>query len=457
MRNDEKLGTAPLGRLMLSLALPTVLAQLINVLYNVVDRIYIGHMQGDGNLALTGVGVTLPIITLIAAFSAFAGAGGAPLAAIELGKKDERKASLIMGNSAWLLVFFSIVLTIGFLIFKIPILYAFGASSKTIAYANDYITIYLLGTIFVQLALGLNAFISGQGAAKAAMLSVLIGAVINIVLDPIFIFALHLGVRGAALATVISQFVSAVWVVSFLKSKRSVLYLKLVRPDKSLILKIAALGIAPFVMQSTESLVTITFNTGLQRYGGDLYVGSMSILMSIMQLIVIPVNGITQGVQPIVSYNYGAGNSERVKKTFKLLLAVCLTYSFLLWGFIELFPQGFARMFSSDAALIDFTAHALRIYCAVLCLFGIQMSCQMAFVSIGSALCSISVAVVRKFVLLLPLIYIMPAFVADKTMGVYMAEPVADVIAITFTSILFTIQFGKAMKKLEAQKKGEAK
>lgn len=322
MRNDEKLGTAPLGRLMLSLALPTVLAQLINVLYNVVDRIYIGHMQGDGNLALTGVGVTLPIITLIAAFSAFAGAGGAPLAAIELGKKDERKASLIMGNSAWLLVFFSIVLTIGFLIFKVPILYAFGASSKTIAYANEYITIYLLGTIFVQLALGLNAFISGQGAAKAAMLSVLIGAVINIVLDPIFIFALHLGVRGAALATVISQFVSAVWVVSFLKSKRSVLHLKLVRPDKSLILKIAALGIAPFVMQSTESLVTITFNTGLQRYGGDLYVGSMSILMSIMQLIVIPVNGITQGVQPIVSYNYGAGNRLRVKETVIRLVSV---------------------------------------------------------------------------------------------------------------------------------------
>ena len=332
MRNDEKLGTAPLGRLMLSLALPTVLAQLINVLYNVVDRIYIGHMQGDGNLALTAVGVTLPIITLIAAFSAFAGAGGAPLAAIELGKKDERKASLIMGNSAWLLVFFSIVLTIGFLIFKIPILYAFGASSKTIAYANDYITIYLLGTIFVQLALGLNAFISGQGAAKAAMLSVLIGAVINIVLDPIFIFALHLGVRGAALATVISQFVSAVWVVSFLKSKRSVLYLKLVRPDKSLILKIAALGIAPFIMQSTESLVTITFNTGLQRYGGDLYVGSMSILMSIMQLIVIPVNGITQGVQPIVSYNYGAGNRLRVKETvIRLVSGVLAGNAHLGW------------------------------------------------------------------------------------------------------------------------------
>lgn len=267
-----------------------------------------------------------------------------------------------MGNSAWLLVFFSIVLTIGFLIFKIPILHAFGASSKTITYANDYITIYLLGTIFVQLALGLNAFISGQGAAKAAMLSVLIGAVINIVLDPIFIFALHLGVRGAAFATVISQFVSAVWVVSFLKSKRSVLYLKLVVPDKSLILKIAALGIAPFVMQSTESLVTITFNTGLQRYGGDLYVGSMSILMSIMQLIVIPVNGITQGVQPIVSYNYGAGNRLRVKETVIRLVSVCLLGTLILAGVAIFCPGIYASMFTNDAELVALTCRIMPIF-----------------------------------------------------------------------------------------------
>ena len=447
MRNDEKLGTAPLGRLMLSLALPTVLAQLINVLYNVVDRIYIGHMQGDGNLALTGVGVTLPIITLIAAFSAFAGAGGAPLAAIELGKKDERKASLIMGNSAWLLVFFSIVLTIGFLIFKIPILYAFGASSKTIAYANDYITIYLWGTIFVQLALGLNAFISGQGAAKAAMLSVLIGAVINIVLDPIFIFALHLGVRGAALATVISQFVSAVWVVSFLKSKRSVLYLKLVRPDKSLILKIAALGIAPFVMQSTESLVTITFNTGLQRYGGDLYVGSMSILMSIMQLIVIPVNGITQGVQPIVSYNYGAGNRLRVKETVIRLVSVCLLGTLILAGVAIFCPGIYASMFTNDAELVALTCRIMPIFFLGIAIFGIQAACQSTFLALGQAKVSLFIATLRKIILLIPLALILPKFLGVK--GIYIAEPVSDVVSVIVTSVLCVITLKRIFIEME--------
>lgn len=447
MRNDEKLGTAPLGRLMLSLALPTVLAQLINVLYNVVDRIYIGHMQGDGNPALTGVGVTLPIITLIAAFSAFAGAGGAPLAAIELGKKDERKASLIMGNSAWLLVFFSIVLTIGFLIFKVPILYAFGASSKTIAYANEYITIYLLGTIFVQLALGLNAFISGQGAAKAAMLSVLIGAVINIVLDPIFIFALHLGVRGAALATVISQFVSAVWVVSFLKSKRSVLHLKLVRPDKSLILKIAALGIAPFVMQSTESLVTITFNTGLQRYGGDLYVGSMSILMSIMQLIVIPVNGITQGVQPIVSYNYGAGNRLRVKETVIRLVSVCLLGTLILAGVAIFCPSIYASMFTNDAELVALTCRIMPIFFLGIAIFGIQAACQSTFLALGQAKVSLFIATLRKIILLIPLALILPKFLGVK--GIYIAEPVSDVISVIVTSVLCVITLKRIFSEME--------
>ena len=447
MRNDEKLGTAPLGRLMLSLALPTVLAQLINVLYNVVDRIYIGHMQGDGNLALTGVGVTLPIITLIAAFSAFAGAGGAPLAAIELGKRDERKASLIMGNSAWLLVFFSIVLTIGFLLFKVPILYAFGASSKTIAYANEYITIYLLGTIFVQLALGLNAFISGQGAAKAAMISVLIGAVINIVLDPIFIFALHLGVRGAALATAISQFVSAVWVVSFLKSKRSVLYLKLVRPDKSLILKIAALGIAPFVMQSTESLVTITFNTGLQRYGGDLYVGSMSILMSIMQLIVIPVNGITQGVQPIVSYNYGAGNRLRVKETVIRLVSVCLLGTLILAGVAIFCPGIYASMFTNDAELVALTCRIMPIFFLGIAIFGIQAACQSTFLALGQAKVSLFIAMLRKIILLIPLALILPKFLGVK--GIYIAEPVSDVISVIVTSVLCVITLKRIFIEME--------
>ncbi|MDY2821721.1 MAG: MATE family efflux transporter [Oscillospiraceae bacterium] len=460
MEKDKSfLGTQPVGKLLFKLSLPTVIAQIVNMLYNIVDRIYIGHMPGDGSLALTGVGVCLPIIMIISAFAAFVSAGGAPRASISMGKGDNGSAEKILGGCFFMQIIISAVLTALLLIFDRDLLLAFGASENTIEYAVDYMNIYAIGTVFVQLTLGMNAFITAQGFANIGMVTVMIGAVSNIVLDPIFIFGLHMGVRGAALATIISQCVSCVWVVAFLFGKKTILRLKaknlFVSPK--IILPCITLGLATFIMQSSESVISVCFNSSLLKYGGDIAVGAMTILTSVMQFAMLPLNGISQGSQPILSYNYGAGNSERVKKTFRLLLAVCLTYSSLLWGFIELFPQGFARMFSSDAALIDFTAHALRIYCAVLCLFGIQMSCQMAFVSIGSALCSISVAVVRKFVLLLPLIYIMPAFVADKTMGVYMAEPVADVIAITFTSILFTIQFGKAMKKLEAQKKGEAK
>lgn len=453
MEKDKSfLGTQPVGKLLFKLSLPTVIAQIVNMLYNIVDRIYIGHMPGDGSLALTGVGVCLPIIMIISAFAAFVSAGGAPRASISMGKSDNGSAEKILGGCFSMQIVISAVLTALLLIFDRDLLLAFGASENTIEYAVDYMNIYAIGTVFVQLTLGMNAFITAQGFANIGMVTVMIGAVSNIVLDPIFIFGLHMGVRGAALATIISQCVSCVWVVAFLFGKKTILRLKaknfFVSPK--IILPCITLGLATFIMQSSESVISVCFNSSLLKYGGDIAVGAMTILTSVMQFAMLPLNGISQGSQPILSYNYGAGNSERVKKTFKLLLAVCLTDSFLLWGFIELFPQGFARMFSSDAALIDFTAHALRIYCAVLCLFGIQMSCQMAFVSIGSALCSISVAVVRKFVLLLPLIYIMPTFVADKTMGVYMAEPVADVIAITFTSILFTIQFGKAMKKLEA-------
>lgn len=460
MEKDKSfLGTQPVGKLLFKLSLPTVIAQIVNMLYNIVDRIYIGHMPVDGSLALTGVGVCLPIIMIISAFAAFVSAGGAPRASISMGKGNNDSAEKILGGCFSMQIVISVVLTALLLIFDRDLLLAFGASENTIEYAVDYINIYAIGTVFVQLTLGMNAFITAQGFANIGMVTVMIGAVSNIVLDPIFIFGLNMGVRGAALATIISQCISCVWVVAFLFGKKTILRLKaknfFVSPK--IILPCITLGLATFIMQSSESVISVCFNSSLLKYGGDIAVGAMTILTSVMQFAMLPLNGISQGSQPILSYNYGAGNSERVRKTFKLLLAVCLIYSFLLWGLIELFPQGFARMFSSDAALIDFTAHALRIYCAVLCLFGIQMSCQMAFVSIGSALCSISVAVVRKFVLLLPLIYIMPTFVADKTMGVYMAEPVADVIAITFTSILFTIQFGKAMKKLEAQKKGEAK
>lgn len=456
MEKDKSfLGTQPVGKLLFKLSLPTVIAQIVNMLYNIVDRIYIGHMPGDGSLALTGVGVCLPIIMIISAFAAFVSAGGAPRASISMGKGDNDSAEKILGGCFSMQIVISVVLTALLLIFGRDLLLAFGASENTIEYAVDYMNIYAMGTVFVQLTLGMNAFITAQGFANIGMVTVMIGAVSNIVLDPIFIFGLNMGVRGAALATIISQCISCIWVVAFLFGKKTILRLKaknfFVSPK--IILPCITLGLATFIMQSSESVISVCFNSSLLKYGGDIAVGAMTILTSVMQFAMLPMQGISQGSQPIISYNYGAGNSERVRKTFKLLLAVCLTYSLLLWGLIEMFPQGFAKMFSSDAALIDFTAHALRIYCAVLCLFGIQMSCQMAFVSIGSALCSISVAVVRKFVLLLPLIYIMPMLASDKTMGVYMAEPVADVIAITFTSILFAVQFGKAMKKLEGQKK----
>ena len=361
---DERLGSAPLGKLMFSLALPSVAAQLINVLYNIVDRMYIGHIPGYGNAALTGVGVTFPILTMISAFSAFAGMGGAPLASIQLGKQNRQRAEQILGNSAGLLVLFSVILTAFFSIFKTPVLYAFGASDATIVYARDYISIYLIGTIFVQLALGLNAYISGQGEAKIAMLSVLIGAVLNICLDPLFIFVLHMGVRGAAVATVLSQAVSAIWVVHFLVSEKSVmrLTLKNMHLKKDVIKMIAGLGISPFIMQSTESLVTITLNTGLQRYGGDLYVGSMSILMSVMQMITIPVQGITQGIQPIISYNYGAGNKERVKATMKRMIMVCLTGTLLLAGVAIFAPQIYTGLFTDNKELLELTCKVMPVY-----------------------------------------------------------------------------------------------
>ena len=454
-RDQAFLGTEPVGRLLMRLAIPTVIAQLVNMLYNIVDRIYIGHIAGIGSLALTGVGVCMPIIMIVTAFAALVASGSAPRASIAMGRGDRDTAEKLLGGSFSLQIAISLTLTAVLLLFGHEFLLAFGASENTIEYADNYLNIYAFGTLFVELTLGMNAFITAQGFATTGMMTVLIGAVCNIVLDPIFIFGLNMGVRGAALATVISQGVSCAWVVSFLMGKKTSLRLKAqnMRIDMKLLAPCIALGLSAFIMQSTESIISVCFNSSLLKYGGDIAVGAMTILTSVMQFAMLPMQGISQGSQPIISYNYGAGNSERVKKTFKLLLGVCLTYSFLLWGLIELFPQGFAKMFCSDAALIDFTANALRIYCAVLCLFGIQMSCQMAFVSIGSALCSISVAVVRKFVLLLPLIYIMPMLASDKTMGVYMAEPVADVIAITFTSILFAVQFGKAMKKLEGRKK----
>jgi putative MATE family efflux protein len=436
-KNDEKLGCAPLGRLMLGMALPSVAAQLINVLYNIVDRVYLGHIPGYGELALTGVGVTAPILMVISAFSAFVGMGGAPQASMKLGKKKYDEAEKILGSSVMLLLVFSVVLTVVFQVIKTPVLYAFGASDNTILYAREYITIYLCGTVFVQLSLGLNTYISGQGSARVAMLSVLIGAIINIVLDPVFIFALNMGVGGAALATVLSQAVSAVWVLRFLTSDKSVIRIrrKYIRFDRSTMLGIASLGISPFIMQSTESIVMITLNSGLQKYGGDLYVGTMSIMTSIMQLIVVPVQGFTNGVQPIISYNYGAGNISRVKGTFVRMLCVGLAGTILLAGSVVLSPRMFAVLFSSNEELISLTCRYMPVYFFGIIIFGIQMSCQSTFLALGQAKVSLFIALLRKVVLLIPLAVILPKFMGVA--GIYRAEPVADILSVTVTSILF--------------------
>lgn len=450
MENKEFLGTEPIGKLLFKLAVPTVIAQIINMLYNIVDRIYIGHMPGDGSLALTGVGVCMPIILIVSAFAALVSSGGAPRASISMGQGKYDKAESILGECFFLQIIISVILTIVLLVFGRSFLLAFGASENTIGYATSYMRIYALGTIFVQLTLGMNAFITAQGFAKTGMLTVLIGAVCNIILDPIMIFVLNLGVSGAALATIISQGISTIWVLSFLKSNKSNVRLKkeYMKLEKDVIVPCITLGLATFIMQASESIISVCFNSSLQKYGGDIAVGAMTILSSVMQLAMLPMQGIGQGAQPIASYNFGAKNKERVKETFKLLLISSFSYSTLLWLFIMTCPKLFASIFSPDAVLIDYTANALRIYCASLFLFGIQIACQMIFVSIGNAVDSIIVAVLRKFVLLIPLIYIVPHLVSDATTGVFLAEPIADALAVAFTATLFFFEFRKALKKL---------
>lgn len=450
--NKDFLGTEPVGKLLRSLALPTVAAQLINMLYNIVDRIYIGHIPGDGPMALTGVGVCMPIIMIVSAFAALVSTGGAPRASISMGRGDQKSAENILGNCFCLQLLVSAVLTAVLLIWNRDFLMAFGASENTISYAVSYMNIYAVGTIFVQLTLGMNAFITAQGFAKIGMLSVLIGAVLNIVLDPIFIFGLGMGVRGASAATVLSQAVSCIWVLSFLMGKKTFLRIraKYMRLNPKVFLPCIALGLATFIMQSSESVISVCFNSSLLNYGGDIAVGAMTILTSVMQFAMLPLQGLGQGAQPIISYNYGAGNKSRVKKAYFLLLKSSLFYSCLLWGGIMLFSTGFASIFTSDPQLVEFSAMALRIYMAVMFIFGIQMACQMTFTSIGNAKASISVAVVRKFVLLLPLIYLLPRILPmDQTKAVYLSEPIADTLAVTFTVILFTFQFRKALRALD--------
>lgn len=448
------LGTEPVGKLLWKLALPTLAAQIINMLYNIVDRIYIGHIPEVGALALTGVGVCMPIIMIVSAFAALISSGGAPRASIFLGQGNKENAEKTLGNCFMTQILISIAITIVLLIWNEDLLLSFGASENTVIYGLPYLNIYALGTIFVQLTLGMNAFITAQGFAKTGMLSVLIGAIANIVLDPILIFGFKLGVQGAAIATVISQAISCVWVLSFLFGKKTEIKIKRknFKLESKIILPAITLGTAMFIMQASESIISICFNSSLLSYGGDIAVGAMTILTSVMQFAMLPLQGIGQGAQPILSYNYGAKNKDRVKSTFKLLLKVNLIYSILLWTLVMITPRTFASMFTSDTSLLDFSAKALRIYLAGLCLFGIQIACQMAFTSIGNAKASIMVAITRKFILLLPLIYILPHIItSNQTMAVYLAEPIADVIAVTFTAILFVFQFRKSLKKLDEE------
>ena len=447
------LGREPVGKLLLKLALPTVTAQIINMLYNIVDRIYIGHIPDVGALALTGVGVCLPLIMIVSAFAALVSNGGAPRASIFMGQQDADSAEKTLGNCLCLQIIVSLALTAILLLFNRQLLLAFGASENTIEYGVRYMNIYAAGTLFVQLTLGMNAFITAQGFARTGMLSVLIGAAANIVFDPIFIFALHMGVQGAALATVLSQMLSCIWVLSFLLGKRSFLKIRPrnLRLKPKIILPCLALGLSGFIMQSSESIISVCFNSNLLRYGGDLAVGAMTILTSVMQFAMLPLQGLGQGAQPIISYNYGARNADRVRAAFRLLVKVSLCYSLLLWACVMLFPQIFVSLFTNDATLAAFARRALRVYIAAAGIFGFQIACQMTFLALGNAKASISVAVMRKFILLLPLIYILPAMLpSDPAMAVYFAEPIADFISVCFTAVLFFFQFRKSMARISA-------
>lgn len=443
----DELGTEPVGQLLMRLSAPAIAAQVINLLYNMVDRIYIGHIEGVGQLALTGVGVCMPLIMVISAFAALAGMGSAPRASIFLGKGQKDKAELTLGNSVTLLFSMSVILTVLFVLFADRLLMAFGASENTIVYASSYMRIYSLGTLFVQFTLGLNVFITAQGFAKTSMMTVLIGALCNILLDPVFIFVFHMGVAGAAFATILSQGISMIWILKFLTGPKSVLRIrkKNLRLSKEIILPAIALGLSPFIMQSTESLISVCFNSSLLKYGGDVAVATMTICSSIMSFCLMPLQGLTQGAQPIISYNYGSGDFDRVRRAFRFLLISCITYSLILWALVMLMPQIFIHLFNSDPELIAFGAPALRVYMAMAGIFGIQIACQQTFIALGNAKNSLFLALLRKVILLIPLIYLMPLCISDKTTAVFMAEPVADTLAVTTTAVMFSRYFRKMM------------
>ncbi len=444
--SEERLGTEKIGRLMFSMGIPTLIAQVINLLYNIVDRMYIGRLVGPE--ALTGVGLTLSIIMLISAFSAFVGAGGAPLAAIALGQGNKKRAQTILSNAVTMLIFFTVILMLVFFLLERPFLYFIGASDTTYPYASSYLHIYLLGTIFVQIVIGLNPFITAQGHSKTAMGSVLIGAVLNIILDPVFIIVFGMGVQGAAVATVISQFASAVWTLRFLLSKNTSLRIRTdyLKPDWQIIGSVAALGISPFIMQSTESLIFVVLSSGLKRYGGDLYVGSLTILQSVMQLINVPISGFTQGVQPILSYNFGAGNIRRVKQSYRTIIAVTVITSFLLTLPAMLFPGVYAGIFTDDEALLAVAKKVMPVFVAGMLIFGVQMGCQTTFMGLGQAKISLFMACLRKVILLIPFAIIFPR-ITGNVMSIYYAECSADIIAALVCGTVFLFNIKKILER----------
>lgn len=448
------MGSGSIPKLMLNLAIPAVVAQLINMLYNIVDRIYIGHIQDVGASALTGVGLFLPILMMINAFAMLAGSGGAPRAAIAMGKKDQEGAQKILGNCFSVLLILAVLQTLLFYIFAPRLLRLFGASDMTLPYALSYARIYILGTIFVMIVLGLNPFITTQGFAKFSMITTVVGAVCNIILDPILIFGFNMGVQGAAVATVASQAVSAIWVLWFLRSRKTMLRLTL--PDMKLVPSVIfpclGLGVSTFVMLSTESILNISFNSSLSRFGGDMAVGAMTIISSCSQLVTLPLQGIGQGGQPIMSFNFGAGKKDRVKQAFRCQFWACVGYSTLLWLLLMILPQVFAGIFSSDSALVTYTVWAMRIYMAGIFSTGVQISCQQTFMALGQAKISLLMACLRKLVLLIPLIFILPLFFSDKVFGVFMAEPISDIVAAVVTGAML---FTRLNKILDAGAGGE--
>ncbi len=450
---SQQMSTAPILRLLIKLSVPAILAQIVNLLYNVVDRIYIGHMENVGTEALTGVGLCVPIITFVSAFTMLVAQGGAPRAAIEMGKGDMNKAERILGNCFCMLIIFAIILTTVFSVFGEELLMFFGASEETVVYALPYMQIYVAGSIFVMFSLGLNMFITTQGFTKVSMGTVLIGAILNIVLDPIFIFVLKMGVRGAALATIISQAVSAVWVLLFLFGKNTKLKIRKenLKLSGKILLPVLALGISPFIMNATEAVINIAFNSSLQKYGGDIAVGAMTICTTVFQLAWVPAQGIGQGAQPIISYNYGAKNADRVKQTFKIFLIICFGYVFTFGSLIELFPQFFIGIFNDNPALVETATWTIRLYGCAMTFFGIQMAIQQTFIALGKAKASLFIACLRKIILLVPLIYILPNFFENKVFAVFLAEPVSDAISIITASIVFFFVFKNEMKQMKTQ------